>query len=416
MARRTCPPDHSERAPARPLRRQACLSLALAAALLIAGCEPEPEKHPAPLPDRAVLTPSSFADLPGWAGDRHADAVPAFLRSCEKFETLPADRALGSGVPAGTVADVLPACAAALMLPADNEEAARRFFERWFRPYLVANNAKADGLFTGYYEIEVDGDLAPDDTYNVPIYRKPPDQVAVDLGEFDPALAGRSLVGRVENGRLRPYHARRAIQQGALDGRGLELVWLDDPLDAFMLQVQGSGRVHLRDGRVTRIGYAGNNGYPYRSIGRELIRRGELDADEASWQGIRRWMEKNPGKAEDLLAVNQRYIFFEEIVGDGPIGAEGVALIAGRSLAVDPRYIPLGLPLWLDTLRPGADNQPLRRLVVAQDAGAAIKGPVRGDFFWGTGDAALEQAGRMKHQGRYYLLLPRRLANRLAAG
>jgi membrane-bound lytic murein transglycosylase A len=384
--------------------------------LAAAACEPESEAPPtAPAPDQAVLTPALFGELPGWSGDRHAEALPAFLRSCGRFRTIPVDRPLGPGMPGGTIADVLPACSAALALPMGDDAAARQFFETWFRPYLVGNNDRAEGLFTGYYEIELRGALEADATYDVPVYRKPGDQVAVDLGEFDPALQGRSLIGRIEGGRLKPYHARRAIQQGALDGRGLELVWLDDPLDAFMLHVQGSGRVLLRDGRTTRIGYAGNNGHTYRSIGRELIRRGALEAHEASWQGIRRWIEGNPAEAADLLAVNRRYIFFDEIAGDGPVGAQGVALTAGRSLAVDTRYVPLGLPMWLDTLQPGAGTSPLQRLVVAQDTGAAIKGPVRGDFFWGTGDAALEYAGRMKHRGRYYLLLPRRLANRLAA-
>jgi membrane-bound lytic murein transglycosylase A len=357
-----------------------------------------------------------FSDLPGWSGDRHAEVLPAFLRSCGRFRTIPVDRSLGPDVPGGTIADVLPACSAALELPTGDDDAARQFFEGWFRPYLVTNNDKAEGLFTGYYEIELRGAREADATFSVPIYRKPRDQVAVDLGDFDPALKGRSLVGRVEGGQLKPYHARGAIQQGALDGRGLELVWLDDPLDAFMLHVQGSGRVRLRDGRTTRIGFAGHNGHAYRSIGRELIRRGALEAHAASWQGIRQWIESNQQEAADLLAVNRRYIFFDEITGDGPVGAQGVALTAGRSLAVDTRYVPLGLPIWLDTLQPGSKKAPLRRLVVAQDTGAAIKGPVRGDFFWGTGDAALEYAGRMKHQGRYYLLLPRRLANRLAAG
>ncbi len=390
--------------------------LALLSALGAAACEPEPEEPPSvPPPDQAVLTPASYTDLSGWNDDRQAEAVQAFLRSCRRFQAGPVDRPLGPNMPGGAVADVLPACTAAASLPADDDAAARRFFETWFRPYLVANNDTAEGLFTGYYEIELRGSREQDAAYREPVYRKPRDQVAVDLGEFDPELAGRSLIGRVEGGRLKPYYPRRAIQDGALRGRGLELLWLDDPLDAFMLHVQGSGRVRLPDGRTTRIGYAGNNGHAYESIGRELIRRGELEAHEASWQGIRSWMERNPDKAADLLAVNRRYIFFEEIHGDGPIGAQGVVLTAGRSLAVDTRYMPLGLPLWLDTMQPGPTEKPLRRLVVAQDTGAAIKGPVRGDFFWGTGDAALEFAGRMKHRGRYYLLLPRRLANRLAA-
>jgi len=409
-------PDSVKPATERFLHRRAGPILVLACVLAAAACEPEPEVTPTPPPpDQALLTPAMFSDLPGWSGDRHAEALPAFLRSCGRFRTIPVDRSLGPGTSGGTIADVLPACSAALALPAGDDDAARRFFESWFRPYLVADNDGAEGLFTGYYEIELRGALESDATYTEPVYRKPRDQVAVDLGEFDPALAGRSLVGRIEDGRLKPYYPRGAIQQGALDGRGLELLWLDDPLDAFMLHVQGSGRVRLRDGRTTRIGYAGNNGHAYRSIGQELIRRGALEAHEASWQGIRQWMERHPGDAADLLAVNRRYIFFDEIIGEGPVGAQGVALTAGRSLAVDTRYLPLGLPMWLDTLQPGPEAAPLQRLVVAQDTGAAINGPVRGDFFWGTGDAALEYAGRMKHRGRYFLLLPRRLANRLAA-
>lgn len=405
-------------------RRSPCPRLAVTAALFgaflaLAACEPEPEAPPPPVepkPDRAVLTPAVFSDLPGWSQDRHTEALPALLRSCRQFQAQPVDRPLGAGLPGATVADVIPLCSAAALVPAGDSAAARSFFETWFQPYLVANNDEAEGLFTGYYEIELNGALKPDTRYHVPVYRKPDDQVSVDLGEFDPELKGRKLIGRVESGRLKPYFAREAIQKGALNGRGLELVWLDDPLDAFMLHVQGSGRVRLPDGRTARIGYAGNNGHPYRSIGRELIQRGELEAHAASWQGIRAWIEANPDKAAALLAVNRRYIFFDEITGEGPVGAQGVALTAGRSLAVDPRFVPLGLPLWLDTMNPGKGSGPLRRLVVAQDTGSAIMGPVRGDFFWGTGDAALEQAGRMKHRGRYYLLLPRRLANRLASG
>lgn len=416
MARTVRTPNPPRPVTGRQHLRYVCKILAVACLATLIGCEPEPKKPPIPkLPDRAVLTPAAFTDLPGWPGDSHAESLPALLRSCDRFGKLPVNRPLGHGVPGGTVADILPACAAAAALPKGDNEAARRYFESWFRPYRVANNEEAEGLFTGYYEIELNGALKTSASYNVPVYRTPGDRIAVDLGEFDPALKGRSLIGRVEGGRLKPYFARGAIQKGALNGRGLELVWLDDPLDAFMLHVQGSGRVRLTDGRMTRIGYAGHNGHDYRSIGSELIRRGELELHAASWQGIRNWITKNPRKATDLLAVNRRYIFFEEIVGEGPVGAQGVALTAGRSLAVDTRYVPLGMPMWLDTLQPGPGDSPLRRLVVAQDTGSAIKGPVRGDFFWGTGDKALEFAGRMKHRGRYYLLLPRRLANRLAA-
>ena len=397
--------------------RAAAAGFLAAAMLSLAACEQEETKPPQqPPPEQAVLSPVGFEDLPGWNTDRHAEVLPALLRSCARFLKQPPGKALGARIPGASAADIQPACRAAQSLPAGHDLAARSFFEQWFQPWAVSNNDKAEGLFTGYYEIELQGAITRDDSYNVPVYRKPPDHVTVNLGEFDPELSGRSFVGRVDGGKLKPYFARGDIQNGVLAGKGIELVWLKDPLDAFMLHVQGSGRVSLVDGRTTRIGFAAHNGHPYKSIGRELIDRGELEAHAASWPNIRAWIHANPTKAADLLAVNRRYIFFGEVVGEGPIGAQGVALTPGRSMAVDTRYIPLGLPLWLDTTMPGAGAGPLQRLMLAQDTGSAIKGPVRGDFFWGTGDGALEYAGRMKSQGRYYILLPKLLANRLASG
>ncbi|MED5356794.1 MAG: MltA domain-containing protein, partial [Pseudomonadota bacterium] len=220
-------------------------------------------------------------------------------------------------------------------------------------------------------------------------------------------LRGRSVIGRVEGGRMLPYYRRADIQQGSIGHRAKVLAWVDDRIDAFLLHVQGSGRILLPDGDILRIGYAGNNGHGYVSIGRVLIKKGELSAGQAGWTQIRRWIEMNPQKTDALLAENPRYIFFREILGDGPIGAQGVALTPRRSLAVDRRYIPLGAPLWLDTVWPGGGNRPLRRLMVAQDTGSAIKGPIRGDFFWGYGQDALAEAGRMKSRGNYYLLLPK---------
>ncbi|MBE9555517.1 MAG: murein transglycosylase A [Proteobacteria bacterium] len=397
--------------------RAATAGFVVATAILLSACEQEEDKPPQqPLPEQVILSPAGYENLPGWNMDRHAEALPALLRSCARFLKQPPAKPLGARIPGAIAADIQPACRAAQSLPAGHDLAARSFFEQWFQPWAVSDNDKADGLFTGYYEIELQGSVARDDIYTVPVYRKPPDHVTVDLGSFDPALSGRTVVGRVDDGKLKPYYARGDIQGGVLAGQGIELVWLKDPLDAFMLHVQGSGRVTLTDGRSTRIGYAANNGYPYKSIGRALIDRGELEAHAASWPNIRAWLHGNPARAAELLAVNQRYIFFGEITGDGPIGAQGVALTAGRSMAVDTRYIPLGLPLWLDTVMPGAGAGPLQRLMLAQDTGSAIKGPVRGDFFWGTGDGALEYAGRMKSQGRYYILLPKVLANRLASG
>ncbi len=367
---------------------------------------PPPAETPSGIP-RAELEPVSFTALPGWPEPRLAEAVPAFRRSCAILLERPDDQPLGPPQ-AGRIADWRPICAE-LDTVGEQAGALQAFLERSFIPYVVHDRGEPHGLFTGYFEAELRGARRPDATHNVPIYRRPADLLTVELGEFREDLAGENIVGRVEDQRFVPYHRRGAIDDGVLAGRNLELLWLADPIDAFVLHVQGSGRVILPNGEVVRIGYAGNNGHAYRSIGRELIDRGALALNEASWQGIRRWVEDNPSEARGLLAANPRYVFFREIEGEGPIGALGVALTAGRSLAVDPRHVPLGVPVWLDTVMPNSD-QPLQRLMLAQDKGGAITGVVRGDFFWGYGAPALAQAGKMKSRGRYFLLLPKSAA------
>jgi membrane-bound lytic murein transglycosylase A len=236
--------------------------------------------------------------------------------------------------------------------------------------------------------------------------------VTVRLGRFRADLEGEKLVGRVEGGELVPYYTRAEIEDGALDKDKLAFLWAKDPADVFFLHVQGSGLVTLPDGEVTRVGFEAHNGHDFVGIGRLLLDRKLIEPGHASAQGIRAWMRENPEKARQIMRENPRYIFFRPIDGEGPIGAQGVALTPGRSLAVDTRYIPLGAPIWLDTTWPGQRDEPLRRLMVAQDVGGAIKGVVRGDFFWGPGEAALEYAGRMKQDGRYWLLLPRSVVER----
>ncbi|MEC8138357.1 MAG: MltA domain-containing protein, partial [Pseudomonadota bacterium] len=350
------------------------------------------------------LIAKTFLDLPAWPRDRHGEALHAFLKSCpvlvsraapvihDIFETPP---------------DWRRVCAAAGQTDPDDQVASRLFFETWFLPYLVTVRSAQDGLFTGYFEAELRGARTQDEKFKYPLYGVPSDLISVDLGRFDGRLRGRSVIGRVEGGRMLPYYRRADIQQGSIGHRAEVLAWVDDRIDAFLLHVQGSGRILLPDGDVLRIGYAGNNGHGYVSIGRALIKKGELSAGQVGWTQIRRWIETNPQKSDALLAENPRYIFFREIPGDDPIGAQGVALTPRRSLAVDLRYIPLGAPLWLDTVWPGGGKRSLRRLMVAQDTGSAIKGPIRGDFFWGYGQDALAEAGRMKSRGSYYLLLPK---------
>jgi membrane-bound lytic murein transglycosylase A len=263
------------------------------------------------------------------------------------------------------------------------------------------------GLFTGYYEAELNGSWRRTNRFNVPLYAKPTDLIAADLGQFSSALKGKHIAGRLRGNRLIPYHSRREIENGVLRGKGLELLWVDSVADAFFLHVQGSGRVKMTDGSIVRVGYAAKNGRPYVSIGRELIRRGAMAKENVSMQSIRTWLTANPHKASDLLAANPSYIFFRRLKGTDVIGAMGVGLTPGRSLAVDRRHVPLGAPLWLDTRDPLDERRPLRRLMIAQDTGGAIKGPVRGDIFWGFGAEAAQRAGQMKSRGTYYVLLPK---------
>lgn len=317
-------------------------------------------------------------------------------------------------------------CGAAAAMPAGDDAAARQFFERWFVPYLAGNNDHPDGLFTGYFEPELNGALTRGGPYVVPLYGRPADLVTVDLGLFREDWRGTNIAGRVRNGSLRPYPTRAQIERGALsglrrtDGEPLELVWVDDAIDAFFLQIQGSGRVVLRDGRIMRVGYAATNGQPYAAIGRELIRSGALSRENVSMPSIRAWLLAHPAEAAGVMDKDPSFVFFRPLPppaspDDGPPGAQGVPLTPGRSLAVDRRFLPLGVPVWLDAEDPLVPGARLRRLLIAQDTGGAIRGPVRGDVFWGHGAEAALRAGRMKSSGRYWILLPRDVAARRAA-
>jgi len=388
-------------------------AVALACLGLVAACAEKDEKVPPVKAGALKLTPAPFESLPGWNFDRVGDSLVAFLRSCTRLDPQPEDRPIGGAIP-GRVGDWREPCAAARTVPPGDEAAARAFLRTWFTPFKALNQRKPEGLFTGYYEAELGGSWRPSAQFATPLYKRPADLVDLDLGQFRSDLQGERITGRVEGGRFVPYFDRDAIDfGGALTGRGLELLWVDDPIDAFVLHIQGSGRVKMADGSVVRVGFAGKNGRPYRSIGRELVRRGEMTLSEASMQRIKRWIADNPGQARDIMGHNPSYVFFKENRGEGPIGAQGAPLTPGRSLAVDRKFIPLGTPIWLDLPYRGAPGDRIQRLVVAQDTGGAIKGPVRGDFFWGYGDQAAQYAGRMKSRGEYYLLLPRAVAARL---
>lgn len=387
-------------------------SLAAAPAPARAGGHGMP-RAPATVPAELTLTPVDYEALPGWSEDDATAVVPALLRSCRQITAERPEFRIGPGGLAGSAADWLGPCREAELLPRGNDAAVRSFVQKWFRPYAVSNSGHDSGTFTGYYEAELRGARAPDARYGTPLYRRPADLLSVDLGGFRADLEGEVVTGRLVDGALLPYHTRAEIDDGALAGQGAELIWVDDPVDAFFLHIQGSGRVILPDGKVVRVGYAANNGYPFFGIAKTLIESGELAKEDASMQSVRSWLRSHPREARELMQRNRRYIFFQEIEGDGPIGALGVALTPERSLAVDPAYVPLGVPLWLDTTWPGGTaeaGRPLRRLMVAQDTGGAIKGAVRGDVYWGSGEPALAIAGGMKQPGRYFLLLPKTVA------
>jgi membrane-bound lytic murein transglycosylase A len=386
---------------------------ALAAALL-AGCAAPPPPAPPPEPPaRLVLTPAGFADLPGWAQDDVGAALPALLRTCTRLARVPDTQTIGNDALAGRAADWRAICAAA---PGVAPAAARAFFEMQFRPFALSNNDRREGLFTGYYEPELRGSLTRSARFPVPLYARPDDLVTVDLGAFRDELRGQRIAGRVENGTLRPYEPRARIVEGALGNRGRPLVWVDDATEAFFLEVQGSGRVVLEDGRVLRVGFAAQNGHPYVPIGRVLVERGALPREGVSMQSIKAWLAANPGEAAAIRNANPSYVFFRTLDGDGPLGSEGVALTPGRSLAVDRSFLPMGVPVFLDADDPLDPRARVARLMMAQDTGGAIRGPVRGDVFWGAGRDAEERAGRMRSTGRAWLLLPREVAERRLRG
>lgn len=376
--------------------------------VVLVGCEKGDDFQP-----QVDFTPIAYEKLDGWQSDNPLASVIAFGRSCDKLLRRPGQSMISAYDVYGTTDDWRLACDAALAFDeASTADDARRFFEAWFQPFAVTTEEETEGLFTGYYEPLLRGSKSRGGDYAVPLHLPPEDLVKVDLGRFDPDLSGRSIRGRIDGQEFIPYHSRDDIVDGALAERDLELVWVDDEIEKFFLQIQGSGQVQLDDGTVIRVGYADQNGLPYRAIGRDLIEIGALTTENVSLQTIRQWLQANPARARDIMSRNKSYIFFRENTEldptDGPLGAQSVPLTAGRSLAVDPSHIPLGAPLWLDTTAPWPGGErPLRRLMIAQDTGGAIKGVIRGDVFWGAGERAEAVAGRMKSQGRFFVFVPR---------
>nr|WP_315596853.1 MltA domain-containing protein [uncultured Cupriavidus sp.] len=370
----------ARRAPRENSHGWLALASSAVGAALLAGCMSGPPPRiqgpgttgttaPSTSPTAGRLQPASWAEIGGWSQDDVRAAWPALQASCQALKKKPEWNRV---------------CAVGLMVDAGDLGAMRSYFESNFQPYRVINVDGTDsGLITGYYEPILHGSRTRQGQYQVPLYRRP-------------AQLGRgALPARAE-----------LLQNPAM--RGNELVYVDDAVEAAFLQIQGSGRIRLPDGTLMRVGFGGTNDQPFRSFGKWLLDRGELTSAQATMQGIKAWARNNPGRVDEMLNVNPRFVFFRELPpnNDGPVGALGVPLTAERSIAVDPATIPLGVPVFLSTTRP-LSTEPIQRLMFAQDTGSAIKGGVRADFFWGAGDAAGETAGRMKQGGRMWVLMPR---------
>jgi membrane-bound lytic murein transglycosylase A len=378
---------------------------------------------PAPEPtDRLVLKPIAFAKLEGWPGDGIELAFSAFKGSCERIKSAAPDSRMGGSGEAGLRSDWQPICGEALAAGALSADAIKQFFEKNFTPLRATNNGEESGLFTGYYEAELKGSRTRSNAYPVPLYPRPSDLVMVDLGLFKDEWKGQRIGGRVVDGALAPFETRAEIMAGALEGKVPPIVYVSDPVDAFFLDIQGSGRVTLDDGKVIRVSYDAQNGRALTMIGRVLADRGAIERKKVSMQTIRAWLAANPGSASEVMNTNASYVFFREVEvidpNQGPPGAQSVPLTPGHSLAIDRKFHALGVPIWLETtspeLGPDKPSKPLLRLFVAQDTGGAIRGPVRGDTFWGFGKEAADIAGEMKQTGRMTLLFPKPVAERIA--
>ncbi len=392
--------------------------VALIAAVMLAACESLPPAKPVSVQSPAAALPvpvapaptvevpaeppaptsplhaSSWDAIPGWRDDNPQLAWNAFVTSCSALKSQSAWQSV---------------CRVAAAFNEPERDTLYRFFELNFTPYQVVNPDGSDsGLVTGYYEPLLHGSRAYSARFRYPVYGVPDDLLVIDMGELYPELKNMRLRGRLEGRRVVPYFNRAQIGGGSAAVAGKEIVWVEDAVELFFMQIQGSGRVKLDNGETIRLGYADQNGYPYRSVGRLLVDRGDLPLERASMQGIKAWARQNPDRLQDLLNYNASYVFFRELSADlpGPLGALGVPLTARRSIAVDARSIPLGAPVFLATTMPNS-HQPLQRLMLAQDTGGAIRGAVRADFFWGFGDQAAALAGKMRQTGKMWVLLPK---------
>jgi len=378
--------------------------VAALAAVALGGCV----KPPVPVVAKPALQAVRFDQLPGWPGDALIQTYPALQAECHRMALLPVDTKLGGqGLAAsfgGKAGQWTGPCVALGQVIPNDAAGLRRFYEAWFQPYRLTD----PGIFTGYYEPEVQGALTQGGGFDVPLLGRPKDLLQSPPPADDPGAP--PLVGRLVKGKLVAYPARAEIEAGAIGSAARALFWLRDPADLFFLQIQGAGRIRLPDGSVMRVTYDGKNGRPYTPIGRVLVEQNALSIGDVTMQSIRAWLTAHPGQAKSVMDRNEDYVFFRVLTdtdnGKGPPGALGVNLTKERSAAVDPHFVPLGAPVFIDTTDP-ISGAAWRVLMLAQDTGTDIKGAGRTDIFFGSGALAEQKAGWMRQGGTEYLLLPR---------
>ncbi len=377
---------------------------------LLYACGEKQEKKEMPQPEPSAeqtaaleLRPAGFSELKNWRRDNMAELLKAFAATCRRLEKENSRYLFDAEIKLPT-AQYQKICRGFAARGIQNSRDFRLFIEQNFQPWLVIGNGSEKGKFTAYYESALNASFHKTDKYKYPVYGRPDDLIEFNIADFDDRQKPKRYVGRLQNNRLIPYYTRAEIEAGA--GNAPVLLWGDDPVDIYVMQIQGSAVADLDNGTQVRIGYADNNGHTFKGIGSILLSKGLIKPGEASMGKIKKWLKQNGQTALENMAENKRFVFHRLSAAEGPVGALGVPLSAGRSLAVDKHYIPLGSLLWLETN--GPDGEPIEKLVIAQDIGGAIKGAVRGDYFWGSGkDEVLDNAGRMNSEGRYFILLPR---------
>ncbi len=393
--------------------RAAALAVLLLARAAAADCPPEDAEPPPPAHDQLTLTKASWTDLPGWRDDKLAQALPSFLASCTKIAELDDGAPVGADGHGGVAKQWRHACAAAAKVKEGDDAGARAMFEAEFAPWVAAGKSGPVGKLTGYYVQEMRGSTKQHGAYKYPVYARPADLVEVDLTPFIRDAHARRIWGKLENGEVVPYFTRQEIRHGALAGKGLELMYVDDPVDLVFAQIEGSAKVKMDDGSTVWLEFAGKNGRAYKGVGAALAATHELKPGQGTMIGIRKWFDDHAARFDEIVDQNASFVFFKISKEPGAVGSEKVILTPRRSMAIDRAFIAHGTPIWVDAHAPNVGKtgtSPWQHLLIAQDTGGGILGAVRGDIYWGDDRDAEELGGRMGGPGRYWLLLPKGVA------